>query len=403
MSDRNDAITYFRKIVTTEFRVRELENFHGKIVGTFCNFVPEEIVFALGALPVRLCSGDYEAARTGEEIFPRDTCSLVKSCAGMALNGDRLFKRADLLVIPTPCDAKKKLGSILDTFKPVHFLLLPPSKSSSSAQKFWLVQVWELIAQLEVLTGQRLKRADLQNTIQLSNRRWEAFRRLLKLRQLIPSVISGEENLFVTIASFHDDVERWVANVEKLCAERYERYRSGQFVASADAPRILLTGAPLIYPNFKIVRILENAGAVVTVDEMCSGTQRLYQPIVVRDWSVQEMVRAIAEKCLLPCTCPCFTEHADRLNRIRELSDEFQVDGVVYHTLRVCPLFDVDALIMQHKLKQSGIPCLVLSTDYSQEDTEQLRTRIEAFLEMLGSRGLQRSATPLYQSIAKAQ
>ncbi|MCC6443947.1 MAG: 2-hydroxyacyl-CoA dehydratase [Armatimonadetes bacterium] len=127
----------------------------------------------------------------------------------------------------------------------------------------------------------------------------------------------------------------------------------------------------------------KRAGATVAVDETCSGTQRLYHPTAVRDRSLKAMVRAAAERYLLPPTCPCFIEHTDRLNRVSELAREFRADGVIYHSLRICPLFDIEAMLMQQHLKEHGIPCLTLSTDYSREGTQQIRNRVEAFLEML--------------------
>ena len=62
------------------------------------------------------------------------------------------------------------------------------------------------------------------------------------------------------------------------------------------------------------------------------------------------------------------------------------MDGIVYHTLRVCPPFDIEAMLMQQECKHLGRPLLTLSTDYGQDDTEQLRTRIGAFLELLEAR-----------------
>jgi len=128
---------------------------------------------------------------------------------------------------------------------------------------------------------------------------------------------------------------------------------------------------------------LEERGAVVVADELCSGTQRLYQRIALREWSLREMLWGVADKYLLPPTCPCFVDNTDRLNRILELAEEFRVDGIVYHNLRICPLFDLESVTIQRELKQRGLPVLTLYTDYSREDLGQLRTRIEAFLEMI--------------------
>jgi benzoyl-CoA reductase/2-hydroxyglutaryl-CoA dehydratase subunit BcrC/BadD/HgdB len=376
-----NAIEYFRGIVTTDRRQVELQRFSGRVIGVYCNFVPEVLIHALGAAPVRVCSGDRDAARRGEELFPRDTCSLVKACVGNAIRGDGFFAQLDLLVIPTPCDAKKKLGAVLSAFKPVHTLQLPPSKATPSAVRFWTDQVWDLVHRLEALTGRTLTREALEQAVTLANRRQQTFRRFLELRQRIPAAVTGEEALTVTVASFTDDIARWTAQLEALCAEREPRAAE-----PARKPRLLLTGAPLIHPHLSLVRIIEEAGAEVAIDEMCSGTQRLYSPIVFRDRSLRALVESVAETHLLPSTCPCFIESADRLRRVQELAEEFQVDGVIYHNLRLCPAFDIESLPMQRELKRLGLPQLTVSTDYAQADVEQVRNRVEAFIEMIAAR-----------------
>lgn len=377
-------LSYFREIVTGDRRLRELAEYPGKVVGTYCNFVPEELVLAAGAVPVRLCAGDPAAAAAAEALLPRDLCALAKSAAGRVLQQSGLAGRADLLVMPTPCDAKKKLGAVLAELKPTHVLDLPPRKDSPSARAFWLAQVHVLRQALERCTGSAITRQSLRAAIDLGNRRQQVFRRFLSLRTLDPPVISGEDALFVTQASFADDVARWTEQAERLC-ERLEA-RSAAPAPGRRPVRLLLTGAPLIYPNHKVIQLAEADGAVVVTDELCSGTQRLYQPVELREVALPAMIEAVAEKCLLPTTCPCFADGADRLNRVLEMVSEFRVDGVVYHSLRLCALFDIESLAMQRELKRHGIPILVLATDFSAEDTGQLRTRLEAFVEMLQPR-----------------
>jgi len=378
-----EAMAYFREIVTTDRRIQELKESPRMVVGVFCNFVPEEIIYGLSAIPVRLCSGDFELARLGEEVFPRDVCSLAKASVGMAVGNHPLFERLDFVIIPTPCDAKKKLCNVFRSYKQVHVLQLPPCKHETEAQRFWVEQVWKLKEKLEELTGKKLAKNGLKEAILVLNRRREAFMRFLEIRKLTPPVISGKEALMVTMASFYDDPERWTEMVLRLCEELEEKRSNGQFICDIFAPRVLITGAPLVYPNFKLIDIIESAKAVVAIDDLCSGTQRLYQPTIVKEWSMKEMIRAIAERTLLPSMCPCFVENEDRINRVNQLVEEFQVDGVIHHNLRICPLFDIESASIHSELKRRNVPCLVLSTDYTYEDTQQIRNRVEAFLEMI--------------------
>jgi benzoyl-CoA reductase/2-hydroxyglutaryl-CoA dehydratase subunit BcrC/BadD/HgdB len=374
-------IPYFRDILASPRRHDELGPSGAKVVGTLCNFVPEEIILALGAVPLRLCSGDHVAARNAEDSVPVDLCPAAKATVGLLRAGEGFWGRLDLLVVPTSCDAKTKLPDLVGEEATVYRMLLPRSKRDDGARRSWLEQTRRFAAEMERVAGRKLTVRALRGAIDLLNARQEAARRLLALRTRPLPPITGEETLIVFGASFLDDPKRWTEQANALCAA----LEAEPEAPTGPAPkRMLLTGAPLVYPNLKLVRLIEGAGAVVVADDLCSGTERLYHPVTPREWSLPEMLRAIAERYLLPTTCPCFAESDDRVNRLLSLAEEFQADGAVYHNLRMCPLFDIESRRVASALRDAGVPTLVLHTDYSPEDTAQLRTRVEAFLEMLG-------------------
>ncbi len=433
-------ISYFRSILSSDRRARELAAHDGPIVGTLCNFVPEELIVAAGALPLRLCAGDHDASDSVEDIFPRDVCSAAKSALGLIREAQGVFGRIDLLVVPTSCDAKKKLADVVSRFVPVHTMLLPPAKDADAGKALWLSEVERFKTKLEELTGTRINRRGLREAVELLNARQQTFRRFLELWQSDPPLVTGEEALYVAGASFHDNIGRWTDEVTKLCegaqpglaghgdpvrdaaSDRRPALQHGSTggtgclstrgpqcqdgtgterpvaptgrwpqdgnasIQTDAAPRLLLTGAPLIYPNFKLARIIEQSGAVIAADDLCSSTQRLNQPVVPSEWSMRAMMQAVAEKYLLPSVCPCFTDSADRINKIEGYIEDLGIDGVVYHNLRMCALFDIESHQLRDALQALNVPMLTLHTDYSPEDTEQLRNRVEAFIEMLGGR-----------------
>lgn len=157
-------------------------------------------------------------------------------------------------------------------------------------------------------------------------------------------------------------------------------------VADPNAPRILLTGSPIIWPNYKILDIAEDSGLNIVIDQLCSGTEYLYEPVEVDEHTHEDMLSAIAERYLLPSVCPVFLTADDRNDRILEMVEQFKVEGVLYHILRLCQLFDIESEGIRYALEEKEIPMLKISTEYSHEDVEQLRTRIEAFREMLTAR-----------------
>lgn len=103
------------------------------------------------------------------------------------------------------------------------------------------------------------------------------------------------------------------------------------------------------------------------------------------EWTEEAILRAITYRYLLPSTCPCFIESNDRIDRLLNLIEEFKADGIIYHSLRLCQLYDIESYRLKKVLRDKGIPMLNLHTDYSQEDVEQIKIRVEAFLEMISS------------------
>lgn len=383
-SDRPKAMHYFDNLFTTDKVVKEitaLKKKGTKVVGTICNLIPEELIYAAGAYPVRLCSGCFESLTPGEDAFPRDSCPLIKSSVGFAVADEPFFSLCDAVVIPATCDGKKKLGEFLNDYVPVWMMDIPQTKDRTTGKKYWLSETRILKKRLEDLTGRTINKRRLREAIETLHSRYDAVRTLMDIRKGTMSRISGTDSFLVMQAAFFDDIERWTRKTQKLCDEL--EHREG---AESKGVRILLTGAPTIMPNFKIPIIIERFGGVIAVDETCAGTQYLYDPVVVDEWTMYDMLRAVSERYYMPSACPCFVKSEDRMDKIVDMIKEFRIDGVIYHTLRLCILFDVESRKIKDIMEEMGMPFLNLNTDYTREDEGQLQTRIEAFIEILQSR-----------------
>jgi benzoyl-CoA reductase/2-hydroxyglutaryl-CoA dehydratase subunit BcrC/BadD/HgdB len=70
--------------------------------------------------------------------------------------------------------------------------------------------------------------------------------------------------------------------------------------------------------------------------------------------------------------------------------EDFNIDGIIYYVLKGCIIYDFELIRVEKIMKEKNIPVLRIETDYNPEDIEQLRTRIEAFVEMLGTKKKQR-------------
>ncbi len=383
---RPGRMAYFEQIVGNDKRCREIAEFKaggGKVIGVFCNFVPEELIYALGALPVRLCSGAFPAVPPAEEILARDVCPLVKSSFGLKVMGLPYAHLCDLVIVPTSCDAKKKCSKFFNARVPTWTLDLPQSKDYEKNLSLWIREIRRLKENLEEFCGKRVGRRALADSVRLLHRRTEAFRKLHELRKLNPFVLSGRDTLLAVNASLYDDPGRWTENMEGMARDLE---LSPPPPPENPPARVLLTGAPIVWPNWKLPHIIEEAGALIVSDTLCTGTQRLFDPVEVDEWTYDGMLRALAVKHLFPSICPCFIENAEHIDRVLELSKDFAAEGVIFHTLRLCQLFDMEFNHIAAVLRERSMPLINIVTDLSLEDEGQIRTRIEAFLEMIGSR-----------------
>ncbi len=366
-------------------RVRELRQhaMNGKkVVATYCVFVPEELVWAADAIPVGLCAGAQFSVPIAEEVLPRNTCPLIKSSFGFKLGRVCPYVQASHLIVgETTCDGKKKMFEILAQYQPVYVIEVPHKKTKLS-RDLWLGEVIAFKEVIEKLTENRITADKLSQAIKQVNERRRALKRLYNLRKASPVPISGKDALLVTQVSFYDDVIRCTQQVNALCDELDKRVAAGEGVFPSDAMRILISGSPMAIPNWKLHHILESAGAVVVCEESCTGTRLFSELVSNNPGTVEEQLKAIAER-YMQIHCACFTPNEERLDDIVRLAREYRVDGVVHYNLQFCHTYANEAVKVEKVLSEADIPLLRIETDYSDEDAGQLRTRIDAFLEMI--------------------
>ena len=387
-TDRPARMAYFDGVILEAHggRVREIVARRAagdKLIGTFCVFVPEELVLALGAMPVALCGGTSLSIPYAEKTLPRDICPLVKSTLGLALSNTCPFGPIeDLAVGETTCDAKKKTWDLLAKDGNFHILELPQKKGARD-RELWHEEVVQFGARLEEVTGRRLEPDQLAGAIRLMNRKRRALARLNDFRKEADPPLSGLDALVVMQGALLDDTVRFTERLEALNEELEDRVRRGRGVASGRAKRIMISGCPSVMGNWKLHALVESAGALIVCDETCTGS-RYYENLVDEGGSgLDGQIAAIAER-YLKIECSCFSPNDERTHSITRLAREHRVDGVIQYVLQYCHTYNIEAVSVAAALKEAGIPSLKIVTDYAEEDTGQLRLRVDAFLEGLG-------------------
>ena len=355
-----------------------------KVFGTFCVFVPDEVVVAANGIVTGLCGGSQFWVPDGEKVLPKSTCPLVKASVGARLGRTcPFFRIADMYVGETTCDGKKKAYEILGEDVPMYIMDLPQMKRECDIIK-WKDEIAAFAKKVEEFTGNTITAEKLDEAIRLINNKRKALARVFEARKNPDNIpISGADALLVTQIAFFDDPARCAEMCNKLADELEERNRQGISVFEKGTKRIMITGTPMAIPNWKLHHIVETSGAAVVCEEMCTGTRSFENLVEEGLTTLDEQFMALSKR-YMKNNCACFTPNPGRVEDILRLAKEYQVDGVIDVNLKFCCLYDTEGYSVERALKEAGIPVLGIETDYDDGDSEQLRTRIGAFVEMLG-------------------
>lgn len=386
-SNRPQSMEYFDFVVNEihGLRIQELQTHKqagGKVIGAFCVFVPEEIVRAAGGICIGLCSGIDIGAAEAEKVLPRNICPLIKSTMGFKMTKVcPYFESCDMVVGETTCDGKKKAFEIMNDYIPVHVMETPQMKKERD-QQLWLEEVKDFASLIEQTTNNKISAEALAKSIKEVNGKRQALQRLAELRKKDPTPISGLDSLLIEQIAMYDDVERFTTKVNELCDELEKRTQSGESVFPPKTPRVIITGTPMAIANWKVPHIIETSGAAIVAEELCTGMRYFENEVAEDSESLDAMYGNIASR-YLGINCAVFTPNTGRMEKLVQLVEEYNADGVIHCALSFCDPYAVEANRVEKMLKQKSIPLLKIETGYDQEDAGQLKTRVEAFIEML--------------------
>lgn len=349
-------------------------------IGFYCLYSPTEMAVAAGAIPLPLCGTRNDPIAAAEEILPRNLCPLIKSSFGFAVtNTCPFFRFSDIIIGDTTCDGKKKMFELLSRYKPTYVLQLPQNQDTAQAQSLWRSELERFKAIVEDQTGVTITRDRLRAAIRMMNRQRSARKALMDVNKSDPAPLSGSQLLEIMFkVGFLLDKEKGGALMEEIVATVNKETFSPETTRGPHRKRILLSGVPVGMGSDKVVKVVEQSGADVVAFENCSGYK---QAFVVDEH--EDPMEALTEQ-YLATPCSVMSPNTGRFDLLKEMVTSFSVDGVIDLTWQACHTYNVEAFRVSEFVQETfGLPTLHLETDYAESDTEQLRVRIEAYLEML--------------------
>ncbi len=378
-------------------KVRELKESGHRAAGFFCTFTPLEVLYAAGFVPVSLCGMSAETIPAAEAVLPGNLCPLIKSSFGFYISDKCPYTYfADLIVGETTCDGKKKMYEIMSQGKKTYVLKLPHGTSPEDLD-FWTDEIKRFISYLEKEFGVSISDGALREAAKLLNEERSAKEELANIQKAVPSpakgydvykALEGADFLF----SHKDKVENLRMLSESLKKKASEE-ASPEKQADSNKPlpetrkqgpksrerRILITGCPIGGVLEKTVKTVEENSAVAVCFENCTGTKTFSRKT---DADAPDIVRAIAER-YLRIGCSVMSPNNERLENLEKLAEDFSADAIIDISLHSCITYSVESYSIGLFAKKKGLPYLHLETDYTEGDEAQMRTRIEAFLEMI--------------------
>lgn len=310
----------------------------------------------LATLPEQMIDLDGDGK---DEKAPRDACPLIKAVMGSKIiNGIDVYDNCSSYIVPTSCDCKKKMGYLLSEYKDVYMLHVPTSKKDDESINYYLQDLYELKEKLEEITGNKITYDKLADAVDMISEVQYEISRFYKFKMHKPALIRGTHAMAIMNSFSYDNAQRWGKSLKLLNDELQLKLERKEFVARENSTRIMITGSPIVFPNIKLPLLIEEMGGVLVADETCMGDRGIYDPVSVVDDSLDGMMRALVNRYILPCTCPTFVKNKQRLFKIKQMIKDYKVEGVIYHVLRGCLVYDYEYNIIEEMLNEMEIPVI---------------------------------------------
>ena len=352
-----------------------------KVVGVFTPYIPEEVIFATGALPWGLSGTWQEATPLANAHRATMTCRYCTHVLESILSGE--FDFLDAVVAHQNDDEIKRLYDVLHHVgkPPFAHLMYHPHDTRKIHTRMYVDSILGLRRFMKDLNGAEVTEDSLHRAIEVYNTTRNLLIRLYNLRKRESPPLTGAEFLGLTTAArvmpkdeFNRELKQLLPYLEtrKASLKRY-------------SPRIIVLGDYIDNPAY--IKIVEDAEALVAMDDLDTGSRHIYGLV---DASARNPWRALAKRYLNSPSGPSMINWNEQARRLISWIREFNIDGCVeLRSLYMLPR-DFMLTFTRRKLAEIDIPYISLAREYHLADTGMLTTRIAAFIEMIEAKGIKK-------------
>ena len=369
-------------------RVKELKAEGKKVVGYVCIYPVLEMLTALDLVPYRIFGDMREPITRADACLPTVACPFIRSCLDLGLKGKYDF--LDGVVMAHICDVGEKTAHIWETYlNPSYsFFIDVPHTAHKAAQEQLKGQLEDFKKSLESFTGKEISLGRLREAIEAHNQQRALVRELYELRKPDPPLISGVETLQVMKALMSLPVEEGSELLRQVISEVKERKDGPQ----RKPARLLVWGS--IIDDIALMEMIESLDANVVMDDTCVGSRAFFSDVEL----TEDPLDGLAYRYLVELKCPRTFREAifgetkkehmvdleSRFGYLRNYAKEWDVKGVILQSMRYCDTHGYEVPGLKDYLDHIGLPNIYLEHDYSEAALAPLRTRVQAFLEVIG-------------------
>lgn len=352
------------------FSARRWKQSGRRVVGYFEIYTPEELIWAAGILPVRvLGSGEYPSL---SDVYTKNyACGHCRSELNEGLRGEYDFM--DGLVSPDTCDASQRFFNIWQAHVPnlATFQLGLPKLVDDQGVNFFK---WHLSRLRDWLAAQfkaDVSDMELAKSIEVHNRSRRALRELYELRASDPPLVSGGEAIAAVVSSMVMPKDDGIGLINRIREEVTARG-----AADTKRPRLMIVGSPTYLPEY--FDLIERAGAAVVADDMSTGSRYFWDDV---DTSETDLLRALAKRYLAIPSSYVFND--ERFQYTKRMIKKFNVQGVIYHTLKWCTPYMGDYPMYKDLFRELGIPHIRMEDEQIAGSVDKLTPQVEALVDLL--------------------
>ena len=353
-----------------------------KVIGYFPgNYVPEEMIYASGAIPVCLTDGgSSHPAETALSVVPHIICPFARAQVGeKLLKINPYYSMIDMLVAPITCQHLKKVAEIWEYYGNMEIFKLgiPHQYDGDFELEYFTDRLKALRERLETFTGKAITNERISEAIELYNKMRGLLRNISLMRRNLPPPLTALEFVKLNHASFYADPVFMVNELESL----YKGLEKDQTKDKLNRPRLLLIGPNLAHGDYKILELIEAAGGEVVIEELSEGMRYYWHHIENNGDPFQSLAKGYLRD-RVPCAF-MRSSTKKRFDFVLGLIIDFNVSGVIWYELQCCETYDQESYYFNKKLREQNIPMLIVESNYDISDAGPLRTRIEAFIELI--------------------